>query len=403
MLNKTKFLFSVLYCLRSFISMASVSDSLYDTDEFDVESTMFSKMETIKTWVADKHQDDKKLLKRIQRDVAMTLPQNLFHRQFIVPVENNAGDTRYFGKTMATLAAIELPFLQFVKEISQKKQVYTLEIGAADGLVSWKVPLAFSGGSIHCVNDLSNHMLENFMLLAGMRLEGTELKKRICKISGDCLSVFKYESFKSKFSAIYVQNVEHFFNPVQHQEFLTLISELLEENGQAYLSSHSFGFGEDTDNPLRKVYQEQKSKGDVYPGFAEYVMELRQVKHKESIISIKTISASRPDDNVFASRENLGVPVDDGVVKHPLYGIVETQKGKTKTVSNAYSPSIYRKAISLHPSLEVLDSFFIARGGIREDSWNKNISHAAVILKKKPQDLQEASSSLKDESFVQDR
>ena len=130
-------------------------------EEFNPESVHFSKMETLKTWVADKHHEDLEFMSALQQVVSFILPQRIEFEQELGQYENNpqylfgmvVGDDgkESFGRPFFTVADIELQFLQQIKKISQNKKVVTLEIAAANGLVSCKAPLAFENGGYSVV------------------------------------------------------------------------------------------------------------------------------------------------------------------------------------------------------------------------------------------------------------
>lgn len=200
----------------SFIALSMIT-SLFamETDWFNPEEAYFSKIETLRTWVSSKHQSDDKM-KQIQRNVAMQVPENPFSYNFLIPIRNNKEDTRYFGKTFYTLKSVELPFLQFVHEISKNKNPVVLEIAASHGLVTWKIPYTFEKGGTVYANELSSIILNNeFDALMSVRLNDDNLSQMVHKIPGDCFNIpSEHPKLIGQVDAIFVQNLEHFFNPV---------------------------------------------------------------------------------------------------------------------------------------------------------------------------------------------
>ncbi len=358
-----------------------------DSSAFNPETSHFSRMTTLESWVADKYHNDKDLMQRIQKNVAMTVPENPFSLHFALPIRNNSGDNRYFGKSFRTLSAIELPFLQYVQQQSASKKLITLEIAASIGMVSWKVPYAFNQTGTHYANDLSAEMLsKEFQSFIKSRLLGTDLKKHIETVAGDCFQLLDQQpSLRGTVDAIYVQNLEHFFNPIQHQSFLSLLDDLLAENGQAFLCAHSFKFGIDTTHPLFKLYSARKADGDIYPGFAAYEVAFTGIQNTQTIVGDAQISnVSRPADETEAQKIDVGSPQSIGSRFIPPMGQVELLRIKNHVVENSFSPSIYRNAVEFHPNLEVVDAFFMDGNGKRLDKWGKGVTHAATIIKKKP-------------------
>ncbi|MBW8309285.1 MAG: hypothetical protein K0M45_06575 [Candidatus Paracaedibacteraceae bacterium] len=376
----------------SFAQVGSVSaqQNTYDySSAFNPETAHFSKMVTIESWVADKHHSNEELMQRVQKNVAMTVPENSFSLHFTLPIKNNEGDDRYFGKSFPTLQDVELPFLQYVKQtLTLKEEPITLELAASIGMVSWKVPFAFSQEGTHYANDLSSLMLDSqFQKMVTNRLQETGLEKYLKTLPGDCFQLLEqHPSLRNKVDAIYVQNLEHFFNPTKHQSFLSLLDDLLAENGQAFLCAHSFKFGIDTAHPLFKLYSSRKAEGDIYPGFAAFDVEFIGIHKTALTVGDAVISnVSRPTDDTEAQKIDIGLPQDIGShFIRPMGRQVELFKMKNHVVENSFSPSIYRNAVALHPNLEVIDAFFMDGKGKRLEKWGKDVHHAAAIIKKKP-------------------
>jgi hypothetical protein len=360
------------------------SPSYRDSSKFNPELADFSKMKTLKTWVADQYHADEGLMKKIQKNVAMTIPQNAFSNHFMLPILNNEGDKRYFGKTFPTIAATELSFLQFVKQASKKGKIATLEIGASMGLVSWKVPFAFKQEEVHYANDLSHLMLDGpFEAVMRNRLKGANLKQAVVKLPENCLNLLStHPDFEGKFHAIYVQNVEHFFNPLQHQQFITVIEKLLAEDGRAFLCSHSYVFGTDKNNPLFKLYLEQKKQGRTYPGFAKYVVDFIQAKESQAQLPHEISEAEIPEEDALCGKEELEV-IDLGEASHEAVGKKSWVRVKQRVISNAFSPQIYRNAFASFPTLDVLETFFINKSGEQASQWGGDIGFAGVIVQKR--------------------
>ncbi len=114
-----------------------------------------------------------------------------------------------------------------------------MEIAAAIGLVTWKIPLAFEQTGKVYANELSSKVEKTFDQVLNRRLE-QELQGVVHKIPGDCFNIPQnHPGLLGKVDAIFVQNLEHFFNPIQHQEFLNLLEKLLTDSGRAFLTAHT--------------------------------------------------------------------------------------------------------------------------------------------------------------------
>ncbi len=366
-----------------YASTTKTGDARFNSSLFNAESADFSRMETIKTWVADKYHNQTSIMKKVQGDVAMTVPQNPFSSHFAEPIVNNKGDTRYFGKTFHTLSAIELPFLQYVKQISQTRSPVTLEIAASMGLVSWKVPFCFQNGGIHYANELSKIVLDQrFEPVVNSRLGHANLTKHLTSLQGDCFTVLDH--LKGKVDALYVQNLQHFFNPITNDKFMHLVNDLLAPGGRAYLSAHSFLF-QDTEDALYKLYCKQKKGSDKYPGFVQYDVQFTNILGTEQGLEHTITNPIRPADDALITKVDKLDSDKCGVFNAFVNNqVVQVKTRKQNVVSNHFSPTIYQRTIADFPTLIHKDSFFITQEGERKKGWDwkGKISHAAAIVEK---------------------
>lgn len=343
---------------------------------FDPETTNFSKIDTIKTWVAPKYHVDIEMMKNLQRYISYLVPQNELGYQKAVTVRtvNQGDEVKSFGMVFPTKEAIELSFLQHVSKLSKdKKDIITLEVGSAHGFVSWKVPLAFENGGTHYANELSDIVLnESFNNMVPNIFEGLHQKKlmrSIRTISGNCLEILdEHPELENKVDVIYVQNVEHFFNPVQHQKFLKLIARLLVPGGYAFLSANdpSALCFQDKTREVRRLILENEFNDDNENGiYSVYYAFLKYAKTGYDSVEI----TGYPNDTV-----ELGDDLN-----------CETR------VRNFFTPKVYSRAISKASSngvrLKIVETFFIDDMGRRLEyqDWNnqdpKDNNAAVIVIK----------------------
>lgn len=386
-----------LVCILCFMQITNVS-----AGKFDPETTGFSKLDTIKTWLRTDILKEEKKVEVIQRIIASIVPQNQNTHGFFKQVENDK-EIRYFDEIFPTIAAIELPFLQFVHDISRQKSPVTMEIAAATGFVSWKVPLAFETDGMHYANELSPVMNEEFdeniKLFTkgnGTDSKGNDLSLSIIKLPGSCFEILhRNPELKNKVDAVYVQNLEHFLNPIQHQQFINLIANLLAPGGQAFLCAPSFAF-DGEDHPLYKLYQEQKKNKELYSGFAQFNVEFTtyagtEIQSRDMGVKKIISNAMSPKDDAVMEPINLeDNPIGSWIISKKNMGLgeyevteYEMRRVKRYMIGDFFSPEIYRNAVALHPSLEVIDAFFIDGNGIRKKAWDKTVLYAAAIIRKK--------------------
>lgn len=350
----------------------------YSTDQFDPEKAEFSKMNTLKTWVASSYTNDEDQMRKLQRNVAMMVPENNYSINFVRVVPQNPNEMGKFGKTFQTLAGAELPFLQFVHETSKTKAPVVLEIAAARGLVTWKIPYCFETTGTVYASELSSVVLDkDFKMMMRARLNESQ-QALIHTLPGNCLEIAEKEpSLIGSVDAIYVQNLEHFFNPIQHQKFLTLLSTLLAPNGRAFLISHTLETQLATSgNPVFELYKTHKDQ-EIYPGFMKVLGISHTLLTGHLIGEYKILKAERPVESTLCEK----VTLEDTIVS--INGM-EAHKTKEDVTSNFYTPTIYKNSIRAHPSLSMIDTYFLSGKGVKYTKFSESplITHAMAILEK---------------------
>lgn len=350
--------------------------------KFNPETASFSQIQTIKTWLDEKYQT-KKTIKKIQKHIALEVHENPHSLYMSMPIKNNEGDNNYYGKTFFAQPGIELPCLQFIKELSKTKNNFVgLELASGFGLVSWKYPYASGGKGTFYVNDLSIKMMELFDTLINGRLDNNQ-KMTIVKIPGDCFKILEsHPELKGSVNFIVVKNLEHFFNPKQHQAFISLISDLLAPNGKAFLTAQALP-PLSKEHPLFKLYFVQKEEKNLYPGFIKYQTVFQQCSKSTGLIGdyeLSNIERPKDDERCYTktvSKESLGF------INTKAFGYTELFKITQEVVTMHFEPTVYTKIIAHEPSLEVEEGFFIDHSGHREKKFSKQSSHCAIILNKK--------------------
>jgi len=364
---------------------------------FDYESAEFSKMETLKTWVKTSYHKNTQIMSTIQHFVATMLPQFPYSEE-IKFISDDEEPNQFFGSTDYTIKDFELPFLQFVHEISTNKEVTTLEIAAADGYISFKVPLAFEKGGKHYVNELSSKLIKNFDENVDRVYSSIPQKEKlynsIVKIPGDCFDILnKHPELKGKVDAIYIQHLVHFFNPEKQQLFLKLIEELLAPGGQAFICFNSPDFADTviykkSVDTVLSLYNKQKESGDKYPGFVQHdkhFIGFIDDNDEYRVVIIYRSNVIRPKDNTNINEIEIK---DTTSSPYPLNDYEKICYEKTcsrfiyRRVINNFTPESYSNLIKDFPTLQVKDAFYINYdNGIRIDAW-KHRSVVAVIIKK---------------------
>lgn len=351
-------------------------------NNFDPETVNFSQMKTIKTWIADRYHPDLRFMRTVQDYVGELILENPRHEEFIkrASYTDKFGDVYMFGASTGTQEAIELPFLQYVKEISKHKEVTTLEIAAGVGSVSWKVPLTFGKKGTHYVNDLVHSRIIKkrissrlARLKKAMQAPKTNFMKsiKIKIMPGNCFDILdKHPELKGKIDVIYVQNLEHFLNPIEHQKFLTLIGELLAPDGYAFLyASINLQLGRSSNDIIdyeKAVLSLDEAPG-MYAGFLGYDYSAKH-RHDLGLYDIHYSDAKRPKNDNVKCNEKIYDSREEG----------DVLIAKVYAISNGFTPEIYKKAISLHDDLEIIDSYFVNRMGFRVERKLEKKNHVAT-------------------------
>lgn len=338
----------------------------------------FADLSVIKTWLADIYHDDEDLIAKIAAAVKLFMypsPYNSTVTQALmkkIRCNPNTVVREYY--TVPTIAAVELPFLQQVKKVSKnKKNIITLEIAAARGYVSWKVPVAFANGGVHYANDINSNVIEIEMKKNLYEIYHNigkpELIEHIRPVVGSCFSLLSlHPELKNNVDVIYVQRLEHFFNPKQHQEFLTLIETLLAPGGYAFLCAHNDSMvkkSKDIKEDYHKLFAKAEADAIDYPAFIQYSQESKYNLTTDKF-QIKQYNVCRPENDSECFHGPINYTKQDNI-ETTIY----------RSISNYFTPEIYRQAIIKNTNLEIVDSFIID---------NKNSYEipaiAAIIVKK---------------------
>lgn len=290
------------------------------SENFDPESTEFTKMETLKTWIASVYHDDVDICNKIQLYAGKEVPESPECSWFFF-IEK-------FGRAFPTLEGSQLPFLQHVREIGEKKEnPIVMEIGPADGRVTWKIPYALGEKGTVYANELDKQALSCLKKKIEERLLPV-LRPHVTTIDINCLEIPSLAAYpeylKEKVDCIYVQNVEHFFTPQQHECFLNLVSDLLAPDGRAYLIANTLDLNDLRRNDVWKEY----TKGKIYPYY-------------ESI------------ENGY------------------------------ETNFNYFTPEVYKNALEKFDKLELLESFLLDYKGKKQERVDLNSKFVVAIVQKK--------------------
>lgn len=223
------------------------------------------------------------------------------------------------------------------------------------------------------------------------------LRECISTLPGSCFESLNKQEFRGKFHAIYVQNLEHCFNPIQHQQFLGLLSDLLAENGRAYLMAQTFdGVDGAPGHPFQEFFNENKKNNILYPGFRQAIAHVRAVNMDENLKYVgyvhgnQRMTLTRPADTAeCGNKESIDQSSTVmGVVRNTLVTLTDV---KQTIIQNTFTKEVYEQAILRHPSarvrdsLKIVDSFYLGNKGIRYETYDhsKNTARVVAVIEKR--------------------
>jgi SAM-dependent methyltransferase len=229
---KTILFASLILILAS--NAPSLARNFENSDEHKDNQTLD---ETRMTWLSSKYNNNKDLMQKTWEEYYLTTTDGL--PKVHIKIRQDDGIKMSFGYRNSAIEDLEQEFLQFVHDLSKHKSPITLEIGAGPGNFSWKPFLTYENhNGAHYANEISHTMMKHEFsdnIREVSRSLNLDISSKIIQLPGSCFDILKGNpELKNKIDAIYVSGVVHFFNPEQHQLFLTLLEELLAPGGQAF-------------------------------------------------------------------------------------------------------------------------------------------------------------------------
>lgn len=323
-------------------------------------------------WVAEKHRSNQALLQNVTVFSEHSRePERTRQVQF--------NDGRFFGRTLPTKPDLEIPFLLFVKYKSKDSPVNTLELGCSEGLVSTKVPFCLNNPGKHLGIDLSEDALKQANSYAKQMLDPFKLKNTCSFLKMDCLKILeKAPKYRKKLTAIYSQNLIHFFNPAKTMEFFSIVDQLLAPGGKAFICADAPDIRYTADH-----YNEMaKNPENTFPGFMTKVNECVNWGTKGISMSGKP-QITLPDPNTECKTEVLSVR--ESLVQIKGTSSIELKPVKAeRTTVNYFTPEVFRRLLATFPGLEITETYFMNKEGLRlpDETILEDLS-AVVILQKR--------------------
>ena len=223
---------------RNFVFLFLFFIPIVNVFAFNPETVPFSNMRNVKSWIASRYQQDERGLRMIQERLYCYVPysDNPYLSRAMTNVASGADDGRFFGKNTLAIHSIDTPFLQHIKTASAAIEggIIVLDIAVGKGNHSWEIPLAFEGnGNKLFVNELSKIEIgEKFDETFARMHDGIELGglNKMYKLQGDFRTAIPAVLI-GRVDVLRVRMVEHYFNPIVHEQLMDLAYAWLKEGG----------------------------------------------------------------------------------------------------------------------------------------------------------------------------
>ena len=292
-------------------------------------------------------------------------------------VENNPGDNRSYGNIFPSLPSIQYAYLTHLKNISRIRDITVVNFGDADGRVSLKARLAIGSNGLVIVNDLSALEIKKAKTLFSETLSILNKKNNAQFDIGSLFNFLKHNPhLKEKVDVCYIQNVEHFMNPLEHQQFVhDIVYPLLKKGGHIFCTAHTIESSVTyKGNPYFELYQLNKKQNIPYPLFAEIILANQYDPQTKLYVlgSTKIISAATPHNDKKCDGTGKSYQDEEGfwtVIHHVTH--------------NKFTPTIYKNTFG--NNFECIESFFMDHRGkaFKNYSESNNMLFATYIGQKK--------------------
>lgn len=168
--------------------------------------------------------------------------------------------------------------------------------------------------------------------------------------TGAVLSILKrHPTLENTVDSIYVQNVEHFLNPTEHQQFVSIIKRLLKKDGQIFCTAGTIVSGAGSKgNPFFDTYITAKKNLCLYPLFIEYTMLRYHLLKNPLVTSKPVISKARLAEH----HESYFLNQTEAATIFEGKGAIQLH---VHTLCNHFTPRIYRN------SYHCFDSDFVQK------------------------------------------
>ncbi|RTL04318.1 hypothetical protein EKK58_10950 [Candidatus Dependentiae bacterium] len=367
--------------------------------EFNPEHYHFSQKASIQNWL---HPAFMEYLPEVQSIIGQSLscnPERLQKNNVVHSIQNNDDDTRFYGKSFPILPVPLTILLRTINDLRKQKDTLTiLEVGGANGLVVLLMAFAAGPKATLIYNELSKYEVklgqELFKHLASIITplqkinvifdigDAKELPNRLCDFTGNV-------------DIIHVQNVEHFMNPAEHQQFAKALLEMTCQSGYLHLLAHTIPTNCGVKgNPFFDLYIQNKKKSVLYPMFLKIEKKERQLggkyKNRQFFLrneNMSTIVVSMPEENEICT--------SSGYAGEKGYVIYQNEQTEYYTVHqnnllNYFTPTIYKNAYTKAAkengySVEQVEALFIDNEGTffsKEFKNDQNLCFALSIFQK---------------------
>lgn len=279
---------------------------------------------------------------------------------------------RFFGYTTTKLHTIRLKTLQYTKQcFSEKNNLTFMECGAGTNPLIFYVALIAglqkNSSTTLIINELSPTALKKAENLLVNRLKECDIStNNLIFHQGNCLSLRNIlgKSVHNQVDVLSVQNVEHFFNPEEHQIFVHKADYWLVKGGRIFCTALTIPPECYESNEFMELYNHNKTHS-LYPAFVKYTFDMGRIMETETIVK-KMVSASqaKPYELTYTNTDSV-LPEEFIDFGASLNSIIRYQ-----ILRNYFTADIYKNIYcsiknDFHPQFSCVDIFYMDENGNR--------------------------------------
>lgn len=191
------------------------------------------------------------------------------------PISENDGRVRTLNNMGSMSPNIDIISNKFIQNVSKAgSNVHNLEIGCAYGNAA--IEALTKGAKNYTIVDLDNRHIQ--VAMNRIHKINPQHIKNVTAISGDFLSIDLPSDY---YNNILVARVIHFFSAKGIERFISKLHRIVAPGGIIYIVAATPYLG--GYQSFIPVYEQRKSKGELWPGYVSSMLEYKDKTHGESL------------------------------------------------------------------------------------------------------------------------